>query len=287
MEIFQSGAPMASALSSDIDHVESPLPDSSKWAQPPLPKMAPLHPITLAQLFDGQIRTLNAHSLAVHTRAQLWAWVRGPLRDAVPHQYALLAFGRGHSLGVKLCDVVAVDLMDTYLHAIHAAPDEMNSPVLERWLTRREMMHVTASGLAMMHCASWLHNFESHGLRNVLVDGWVEENANDVALLKLYNCHPHALAALTVLRDCVRQAVHAMWARITQSEALTRTDKLRIVSALTPAEREVMQWVKYGKTNTEIALILGKSEHTVKTQVHKILGKTGAVNRTALALFET
>jgi DNA-binding CsgD family transcriptional regulator len=55
---------------------------------------------------------------------------------------------------------------------------------------------------------------------------------------------------------------------------------------LSPAEKEIIYWLKFGKTNSEIAQILGKSEHTIKTQIHKTLIKTGAVNRTALAFLD-
>jgi DNA-binding CsgD family transcriptional regulator len=61
---------------------------------------------------------------------------------------------------------------------------------------------------------------------------------------------------------------------------------LKIVQALSPAEKEIIHWLKFGKTNSEIAQILGKSEHTIKTQIHKTLIKTGAVNRTALAVLD-
>jgi DNA-binding CsgD family transcriptional regulator len=90
-----------------------------------------------------------------------------------------------------------------------------------------------------------------------------------------------------VIRETLLATLNDIWARIAQVEALTRTDKLRIVQALSPAEKEIICWLKFGKTNSEIAQILGKSEHTIKTQIHKTLIKTGAVNRTALALLGT
>jgi DNA-binding CsgD family transcriptional regulator len=55
---------------------------------------------------------------------------------------------------------------------------------------------------------------------------------------------------------------------------------------LSPAEKEIIYWLKFGKNNSKIAQILGKSEHTIKTQIHKMLIKTRAVNRTALALLD-
>jgi DNA-binding CsgD family transcriptional regulator len=48
---------------------------------------------------------------------------------------------------------------------------------------------------------------------------------------------------------------------------------------LTPREFEVMEWADEGKTNDEIAIILGCAPNTVKTHVHMVLRKLGVENR--------
>ncbi len=50
---------------------------------------------------------------------------------------------------------------------------------------------------------------------------------------------------------------------------------------LTPREAEVLYWVSEGKTNPEIALILGSSRRTVEKHVEHILEKLGVENRLA------
>ena len=52
---------------------------------------------------------------------------------------------------------------------------------------------------------------------------------------------------------------------------------------LSAREREVLDWMTEGKTNAEIATILGISLHTVKRHVEKILQKLGVPNRGAAA----
>jgi DNA-binding CsgD family transcriptional regulator len=52
---------------------------------------------------------------------------------------------------------------------------------------------------------------------------------------------------------------------------------------LTAREKEVLHWIGQGKTNAEIALILGISPHTVKKHVEHLLAKLGVENRVALA----
>jgi DNA-binding CsgD family transcriptional regulator len=55
-------------------------------------------------------------------------------------------------------------------------------------------------------------------------------------------------------------------------------------AALSPREREVLEWLGQGKANSEIGVILEISSHTVKRHVEKILAKVGAENRYAAAL---
>lgn len=55
-------------------------------------------------------------------------------------------------------------------------------------------------------------------------------------------------------------------------------------AALSPREREVLDWLGHGKANAEIAIILGISTHTVKRHVERVLAKTGSENRLAAAL---
>ncbi len=53
---------------------------------------------------------------------------------------------------------------------------------------------------------------------------------------------------------------------------------------LTPREIEVLRWIAEGKSNAEIAIILGISVSTAKQHVERILAKLGVENRTAAAL---
>jgi DNA-binding CsgD family transcriptional regulator len=52
---------------------------------------------------------------------------------------------------------------------------------------------------------------------------------------------------------------------------------------LTPREAEVLAWVAQGKTNTEIAAILGTRPRTVHKHLDHISAKLGVENRTTAA----
>jgi DNA-binding CsgD family transcriptional regulator len=53
---------------------------------------------------------------------------------------------------------------------------------------------------------------------------------------------------------------------------------------LSPREHEVVDWVGQGKSNEEIAILLGISAHTVKNHLDKIYRKLGVENRCAAAM---
>jgi DNA-binding NarL/FixJ family response regulator len=54
--------------------------------------------------------------------------------------------------------------------------------------------------------------------------------------------------------------------------------------SITPREAEVLLWVAQGKSNADIAAILGMSEKTVKQHMGSIFAKLGLENRNAAAL---
>ena len=55
--------------------------------------------------------------------------------------------------------------------------------------------------------------------------------------------------------------------------------------SLTLREREVLGWLARGKSNSEIAMILGISAATVSKHLEHIYPKLGVENRTAAASF--
>jgi len=54
--------------------------------------------------------------------------------------------------------------------------------------------------------------------------------------------------------------------------------------ALTPRELEVLFWISEGKSNHEIAIILGACTGTIRKHVEHILSKLNVENRTAAAV---
>lgn len=54
---------------------------------------------------------------------------------------------------------------------------------------------------------------------------------------------------------------------------------------LTFREKQVLNWIKLGKTNREIGAVLGICEKTVKAHVTKVFKALGVTNRTQAAIW--
>ncbi len=57
-----------------------------------------------------------------------------------------------------------------------------------------------------------------------------------------------------------------------------------LTKLLTRRENEILNWMSFGKTNPEIAIILGRSARTIEKHVENIFRKTGVSSRNQLIL---
>lgn len=209
-------------------------------------------------------------------------WLRGPVRESIPHESALLLHGSTHSLGFLIEERLCVDLPDLYLAGISDSRGQIQSPILDKWMQTRTLQHFDAGEIRENTNPRWLRNFRTHGLRNCVLFGAIDGFARRVTLLELYNlpagCEPPDADLCMPLLELLQSAL----ARVRPGRLEPRCD---CADPMTPAELEVLKWVRLGKTNNEIAMILGRSRFTVKTHVQRMLAKTGLDNRTQLSAF--
>ena len=76
------------------------------------------------------------------------------------------------------------------------------------------------------------------------------------------------------------RTVHSGQRHIPPEIATTLADHIASGGGLSVREREVLGYVRDGRTNKDVAGILGISEHTVNLHVKSILSKLGASSRT-------
>ena len=121
--------------------------------------------------------------------------------------------------------------------------------------------------------------------------GMVPENLDDL-LGQSAKASPLLLARQKIWAsiDSVAQAKQGSLEASTLSQTSSEKSRItaqqktdQIIETLTSTEREVFKWVQLGKTNPEIAQILGSSTFTIKTHVQRIYAKLGVNSRVGLA----
>lgn len=112
----------------------------------------------------------------------------------------------------------------------------------------------------------------------------------DAALITADELAPEGIVLKTsdpaLLLECMDEVRNGRrWA---DPEIIVRTEAARerasAAQALTPRERQLVELVRKGLRNRDIAAELGVTEGTVKVYLHSIFDKLGVANRTELAM---
>lgn len=81
------------------------------------------------------------------------------------------------------------------------------------------------------------------------------------------------------LDHSMRQVAHLPVQAVAQASVASERDYADEPSTLSPRESEIMHWVRVGKTNYEIGIILNISAFTVKNHLQRIFKKLGTSSR--------
>ncbi len=230
------------------------------------------------------IAHVKATAAHITNRNQLSAWVQGPLRTLIPHQKAILGFGQVGYSTLRIDLAHAIGLGEEYFAAANANAQTPVSPVMSKWLQQRAPQTFLPDHFCRTAHGHWHKKVAQHQIENGVFDASVEYAAGRPCFIKLLNVERTLESGANLLSQCVTPLLADIWKRIEAYAHSASVPSVRQASALlTPAEREVHRWLRQRKTNWEIGQILGKSELTVKTQVQKMLKKTGLESRHALA----
>lgn len=221
-------------------------------------------------------------------RSQLVDWMQKVICPVFPFESALLVYGRVEDGQIAVLDAINIDMPASYMAYVEQPNHKMHSPVLSSWHERHTAMVLHASDIKVEpDSREWYNEFVQAGFKDVVIDGVYDDKTNEVTLIKLYNCSRKTSTgagfALSLFNAKVAGCVHHTWRRIAEHEADARRRLPAFAELLTPKEMTVLQWIKMGKTNPEIASILNNSPTTIKTHVEHILKKLSVPNRTTLA----
>jgi len=220
-------------------------------------------------------------AVVVRRRFQFFAWTQGHLQALLPHGVLVCGLPRGTGTGMFFDYFHNVPLPTTALSRLCHPRDGVAVAMLEAWRGQGGDPLIVQAGQS--RTAALYAQLQELGLGTTLAHGIPFEQSSVGA---------HGFFAFVSLRNppgARETAIATMtvpYVFSTYCRALSR-DRTPITVSVTPTdgalserEVEILHWVREGKSNHEIGMVLSISPLTVKNHVQRILKKLQASNRT-------
>lgn len=218
-------------------------------------------------------------SLYIKNKQQFMVWAQGELQSIFPHEIMLSFmkdFLNKKTYKNKFCSIyVSDDLFESIL----CGDDGVMDRVMTMWrkslvpcLIDSSQAHTyDEENIVSVINKYELNNIASHGMHDV--NGEILSFFSFMRIPGGINEH-HAYLLEMLIPYVHRALIHAI-----ASDHANEKDIQCYGSLITQREKEILQWVKVGKSNWEIATILSISPRTVKNHVCNIIKKMSAQNR--------
>lgn len=251
-------------------------------------------------MFDStsinSLPTLGASLLSIGRQAsqirrhvQLLHWLQGEMQRLLPHDVLIAAWG-DFSLGLVQLDIVSSNPAVRTRHVGEYAVMSLVRKLFDWWYTggRRPTSIDTSSN-------NWFEDLtDDHEMaavirrmRTATVHGIKDERGRHdclyIALSSQPASSPFVGEMLETLLPYIDTAMRQVPVLAAEQSDADQPDHNPINTQLSGREVEIMDWVRQGKTNYEIGMILNISAFTVKNHVQRILRKLNVTNRAQAA----
>lgn len=238
---------------------------------------------------------LVEQSLAVRRHFDLLLWLQGDVQRWLPHEIMLAGWG-DFRLGLISHDIVSALPGVRTARASVESVSPLLSGLFRRWVELGRVPFTVRAGEDGFDAESGVLDGELGGAlrstRTALVHGICDERGRHDCLYVMFGrgagYDARARLAMELLLPYLDTALRQVPQWRADAEPADEGGADAAEHGLTDREMEIMVWVKLGKTNQEIGLILDISAFTVKNHLKRIFRKLGVYNRMqAVTRFET
>jgi DNA-binding CsgD family transcriptional regulator len=229
-------------------------------------------------------QSLLTSAASVRTVDDFKEWTKQRIRPLLPHGALVCGLGHLHAGGVGLDYLVTVDYPVEQIESIRNRAGAIDTPILRRWLAEQKPVYFDGRAPWPGMPAIWWDSFQRYDLQNVLAHAVVDADRCFGTYHSFFRMPtPPGEREMQTLQDLVPVLHHVLWQLI---ERVNLTDDFAArIAAMSEREREVLRWLRLGKTNAEIAELTGMSESTVKHYLTRLFDEFGVSNRAQLVRF--
>ena len=217
--------------------------------------------------------------LRVGSKAEFVALILEHVKPLLPHQMSIAGVGRVlPDFSVEIFQVLPIDYPTAYLEAVKCMTGGVVSPIMARWAkSRLPQLYCPEADTGEDITPEWLHIYRRHQLGNQAAHGVHDLHSSVSSYFSFCGLaqtpQPHHAYLLRLLVPHLHIAL--LQALTCEREAQQAT----AAESLTPRERQLLALLLSGKPNSEIATLLGRSEKTIRNQLHQLYGKLAVHTR--------
>jgi transcriptional regulator EpsA len=206
--------------------------------------------------------------------------IENDLARLLPHEIFACGFGGVSPKGSYVHKVLQRNSPNEYYLELLQPDGRIDSPLMTRWRNTQQPVMFQSGRDDHEYPAEWVRIFNKYDLRNTVAHGMLDmqgaltsyfiftRNEGEVGLKHLY------------LLKLLTPHLHMALVRILATLQDFGDYAGAIHSLISVRQRQIIHWLHEGKTNWEIARILGMTEKNVKYHIEQILVKLDVRNRT-------
>ncbi len=197
----------------------------------------------------------------------------GKLEYVMPFEFALCGFGKLTSAcTVNSYNIINISYPSEWLELyVSQRFDKIDPIVKENWLSFR-LQYWADTYKRHNSSKMFISHAEDVGLRAGYTDGLRNFKGNEGSLFSFAGASVERHPRTEVILKYIVPNLHQALARVLCKQRTCN-------SRLSLREKEVLKWLKQGKSTWEISVILSISQDTVKFHIKNIMQKLDAVNR--------
>lgn len=248
---------------------------------------------------EAMVRLIES-SVQVNRRYQFFVWTQSYMQELIPHKLMICGAYQRPRRNVVFEALYSIPVPHPVLTCMTDGSSPLMQQIIGAWLNNRgRALLLNLSTLEGTAAGVERDRLLEAGFRDVLVHGASrpQRPAEIETLFVMASLQPAGTSQLAAPPVCNSQHrlhldllmphLHATYQRVVSTEremsgspvvaSTARSGEVRAL--ITDREKQILSWVREGKSNQEIGELLDISSLTVKNHVQKILRKLDAANR--------
>jgi transcriptional regulator EpsA len=236
-----------------------------------------------AELILDNIQT----AVEVATRPAFFSWLQGKFQGMLAHEVLICGLADHSARGLKFEWIGSFPISEARFGELCKPDGGLLYSLLTMWQQGERatlILGSTPGRSSPPETERVLDEMRKFDLSDGLADGFAGPDGRALSFFAFFKMPaPPSIRMARVLRIWLPY-LYASWLRVVSREAESVAPRARAIrGVLTAREVEILNWVSKGKTNADIARIVGIGESTVASHLERIFRKLGVRSRAQAA----